>query len=105
MSKNGPMNEESVKITRMRHMPWQYRVQPFLTPWMIMFTIFVISLATQQWARGPVAQVFLTLMAPGLGLVTWHTWGRRHEHARIAATAFTVGMGLWLALATGIGPL
>lgn len=105
MSKSGPMNEESVKITRLRHMPLRYRVQPFLTPWWIMFAVFVVSLATHQFASGPVAQVFLTLMAPGLGLVTWHTWGRRHEHARIAATAFVVGMGLWLALATGLGPL
>jgi hypothetical protein len=102
---NGTMNEESVKITRLRHMPLRYRVQPFLTPWVIMVMIFLISLATHWKANGPVAQVFLTLMATGLGLVTWVFYGRRHEHARLAATAFTVGMGLWLALATGLGPL
>ncbi len=105
MSKNGPMNEESVKITRMRHMPWQYRVQPFATPWLIMAVVFIVSLITHWRASGPVALVFLTLMAPGLGLVTWKTWDRRHEHARNAATAFAVGMGLWLALATAVGPL
>jgi hypothetical protein len=102
---NGTMNEESVKITRLRHMPLRYRAQPWLTPWAIMFTVFVISFITHHWANGPVAQIFLTLMGPGLGIVTWITWGRRHEHAQVAATAFVVGLGLWLALATGLGPL
>lgn len=106
MTKGGrTMNEESVKITRMRHMPLRYRVQPFLTPWMIMAMVFMISLITHQFARGPVSQVFLTLMGPGLGIWTWKTWGRRHEDAQLAATAFVVGMGLWLALATAVGPL
>lgn len=104
-SGNGTMNEESVKITRMRHMPLKYRAQPFLTPWFVMIGIFLTSLATHQWASGPVAQVFLTLMGPGLGLWTWRVYGRRHEDAQLAATAFVTGMGLWLALATAIGPL
>lgn len=105
MSKNGITNEETMKVTRLRIMPWQYRVQPYATPWAIMLAVFIVSLVTHQFARGPVAQVFLTLMAPGLAAVTWQTWGRRHEHARMAATAYVAGMGLWLALATGIGPL
>jgi hypothetical protein len=80
-------------------------VQPFVTPWLIMVGVFVVSLITHWKANGPVALVFLTLMTPGLGMVTWKTWDRRHEHARNAATAFTVGMGLWLAMATAVGPL
>lgn len=103
--KGGTMNEESVKITRLRHMPWQYRAQPFASPWLIMVAVFIVSLITHQWAHGPVAQFFLTIMGPGLGIVTWTTWGRRHEHARIAATSFVVGMGVWLALATALGPV
>lgn len=106
MSKGGATTEEtSVKIQRLRHMPWTYRVQPFVTPWLIMIGVFISSLVTHWKADGPVALVFLTLMAPGLGMVTWKTWDRRHEHARNAATAFTVGMGLWLAMATAVGPL
>jgi hypothetical protein len=104
-SGNGTMNEESVKITRMKHMPLKYRAQPFLTPWAIMVAVFVTSLVTHQWASGPVPLVCLAAMGPGLGWVTWETWGRRHEHARNAATAFVVGMGAWLALATATGPL
>lgn len=104
MSKSN-MTEESVKIQRLRAMPLKYRAQPFLTPWGIMVLIFVISMITHHWARGPVSQVFLTLMGPGLGIWTWRTWGRRHEDAQLAATAFVVGMGLWLALATALGPL
>lgn len=104
MSKGGT-TEESVKIERTRVLSWKHRIQPYLTPWIIMVAVFVVSLVTHWQANGPVAIVFLTLMAPGLGLVTWRTWDRRHEHARNAATAFAVGMGLWLALATATGPL
>jgi hypothetical protein len=96
--------EESVKIQRTRVLSWKHRIAPFLTPWLIMIGVFIASVITHAFMRGPVALVFLTLMAPGLGMVTWATWDRRHQHARNAATAFTVGMGLWLALATAVGP-
>lgn len=102
---NGTMNEDSVKITRMRHMPLKYRVQPFLTPWAIMVAVFVTSLITHRFVQDPVLLVFLAAMGPALGWITWETWGRRHEHARNAATAFVTGMGAWLALATAAGPL
>lgn len=105
MSSRSGMAEESVKIQRTGHMPLKYRAQPFLTPWAIMVVVFVVSLVTHLMCRGPVAQIFLTLMGPGLGIVTWITWGRRHQHARAAATAYVVGMGLWLAMATAVGPL
>jgi len=102
---NGTMNEESVKITRLRHMPLRYRAQPFLTPWMIMFTVFVVSLVTHATCNKPVPLAAMMLMAPALGAVTWQTWGRRHEHAQIAATAFVIGMGFWLVMATVLGPV
>lgn len=97
--------EESVKITRMRHLPLKYRAQPFLTPWGIMVAVFVVSLITHWKATGPIPLVCLAAMGPGLGWVTWETWGRRHQHAQLAATAFVIGMGAWLALATAVGPL
>jgi len=105
MSKTAMTDETSVKVTRLRHLPLRYRVQPFLTPWAIMGLIFLAALVTHHFAHGPVAQAFLATMGPGLGWWTWETWGRRHEHARLAATAFVVGMGVWLALATALGPL
>jgi len=101
---NGNMTEETVKIQRMRHMPLRYRVQPFLTPWALLIAVFIAALITHQWLNGPVAIVFLTLMVPALTWVTWSTWDRRHQHARNAATAFTGGTALWLALATAAGP-
>jgi hypothetical protein len=104
MSK-GSTTEESVKIQRTRVLDLKHRALPFITPWAIMFGVFVVSLITHWQASGPVALIFLTLMGPGLGVVTWITWGRRHEHAQVAATAFVTGMGLWLALATALGPL
>jgi len=104
MSK-GNIKEESVKTEIKRGAPWQHRVQPFLTPWLVMVFVFLVSLITHWQANGPVALVFLTLMAPGLGAVTWKTWDRRHDHARNSATAFVTGMGVWLALATAVGPL
>lgn len=104
MSKNN-VTEESVKIQRSGHMKMSYRAQPFLTPWLITAGVFIASLVTHWKANGPVTLVFLSAMGPALGWVTWETWGRRHEHARMAATAFVVGMGAWLALATAIGPL
>jgi hypothetical protein len=104
MSKGNSMSEESVKIQRTRQMPLRYRAQPFMTPWAIMGMVFVASVITRLLASGPVALIFLTLMVSGLGMVTWATWGRRHEHARNAATAYVVGMGLWLTLATAVGP-
>jgi hypothetical protein len=104
MSKGSSTTEESVKIQRTRHLPWRYRVQPYMTPWLIMGMTYVVAMVTHLTFTGPLALVFLTLMVPGLTLVTWCTWDRRHKHARNAATAFTGGMGMWMILATATSP-
>jgi hypothetical protein len=101
---NGNTKEE-INIQRTRHLPLRYRAQPYLTPWLLMAGVFVIAVITHQFLNGPVAMFFLAVWVIGTAVVTWKTWDRRHEHARVAATAFTAGMGLWMLLATAAGPV
>lgn len=103
-TRNGSTAEESVKIKRTGHMPLSHRLAPYLTPWAIMLAVFVTSVFTHLLCSGPVALAFMAMAVPGLTWVTWSTWDRRHQHARMAATAFTAGMAAWLVLATAVGP-
>jgi hypothetical protein len=101
---NGNTKEE-INIQRTRHLPLRYRAQPYLTPWFLMGGVFVIAAITHQFMNGPVALFFLAVWVMGAAVVTWKTWDMRHEHARVAATGFTAGMGTWLLLATAAGPV
>jgi hypothetical protein len=105
MSRGGNTTEESVKIQSTKVLNWKHRIAPFVTPWIIMVAVFFVALITHQFFSGPVALFFMALWVIGLTITTWHTWARRHEHARLAATAFTGGMSLWLLLATAAGPV
>jgi hypothetical protein len=97
--------KEEINIQRTRHLPLRYRAQPYLTPWFLVAGVFGIAVITHRFLNGPVALFFLAVWVLGAAVVTWKTWSVRHEHARVAATAFTAGMGLWILLATAAGPV
>lgn len=94
--------EESVKIQRTRVLHWKHRIAPFLTPWLILAGVFVASFPAHWWLRP--ALPYMAVLTAALSMVTWATWDQRHEHARVAATAFTLGLGSWLLLATWFSP-
>lgn len=98
------VTDEEVKIKRKGHEPLKYAMVPWIMPWALGFVTLPIGVMLHFVAASPAMAVLVTACSATLTWVTWATWGRRHEHTRYAATAFTAALAGWLVTCTFADP-